>query len=48
MEHYLEWLEDMEYSDTEENYDNWFENHCQFCGACTDYGSCGCDHNIRY
>jgi len=45
---YQDWLEDNELEDSEDNRDNWLESHCQFCGGCTDFGGCGCDHELRY
>jgi len=33
---------------TEEERDEWFSTHCQFCGNSNVWGDCGCDHMVRY
>lgn len=47
-EFYLDWLEDMGYTHSEERSEEWFESHCQFCGFSNEFGPCGCDHYLRY
>lgn len=47
-EHYRNWLRDNEFSDSEENREQWFNTHCQFCGCENVFGNCGCDHQTRY
>lgn len=47
-EFYLDWLEDMGYTHSEDLLEEWFESHCQFCGCNTEFEPCTCDHYLRY
>lgn len=47
-EFYLDWLEDMGYTHSEDLLEEWFQTHCQFCGCNTEFEPCTCDHYLRY